>query len=179
MAPLPNLSTSVPEKIDFSMPNNATTAFALFNTDFLGYDLFSLSPSSNLALALMIQSLHIISPKFDTAVQGSIQSLIRDFKTAFDIIQLEEKLTTHALTLQDFNSGKETIIEILQNKLINGEALFLASGWAGSPAGHHISLEMIPITIEDKPMVSGRIINRGAGLNYHAQTLRHRKKLTC
>lgn len=157
-----------PSAIDFSSPENASLAFALLNTDFLGLDLSDYPTISKNALALMISSLKAQRDKLPEEDQEKIEQLLQKFQCAYEVEILRDAVARNCNTTTEFNAAKHDLQQRLMERLEKGESLYLSSGWAGSPAGHNINLELIPFRNEEGALVvKGRIQNRGSGIDKH------------
>ncbi len=156
-----------PSALDFSTPERASMAFALINSDFLNLDL-DYPTTSIIGLALMIASLEATKNKFLDEDQTRIEQLLKKFHGAYDIEIIKDDIVTNCTTTNEFNTGFHRLNQELIAQLEKEETLYLASGWAGRPAGHNITLELTPFKNSDGVlMVRGRIQNRGAGIQHH------------
>ena len=153
---------------DFSSPAKASLAFSLLNTDFLGFDFSDVPTTSKNALALMITSLEINKNRLPEEAQRNIEILLEKFRYAYEMELLHIKTIHHCNTPEEFRAANSELQNQLIERLKAEKPIYLASGWAGIPAGHHIALELTPFrNKEGVLMVKGLIQNRGAGIEHH------------
>lgn len=156
-----------PSVIDFSSPANASLAFVLLNTDFLGFDTSEYPTTSDNGLAMMIGFLKANRDKLPEEAQEKIKILLEKFQCAYEMRLLHQAIVDKCKTGEQFSAAKHVFIEALADRLKKGKNLYLSSGWAGKP-GHNINLELIPYQHSDGTlMVKGQIQNRGGGVDNH------------
>lgn len=160
---------TTPSKTNFSSAENASLAFVLLNTDFLTLDLSEYPTTSEKALAFMSDLLKKNREKLPKEVQANITKLLQKFDCAYEVEVLCNALAKECNTVKEFNRAQHILRQTLMDRLLRGETLYLKSGWAGTPSGHNITLELTPYQrVEDGAlMVKGRILNRGSGIDRH------------
>jgi len=165
--PHPIPPKSATPKVDPKLAAEASLAFVLLNSDFLGVSLSDYEITSKNGLELIMKSLKANRHHLPEEAQGRIDVLLNKFQTAYEIAVFQVTAASESKTTAQYKEAKDSLQKRIIQSLEKGESLYLPSGWAGKP-GHNINMELIPsLSSDGTMMVKGRIQNRGSGLKHH------------
>lgn len=96
------------------------------------------------------------------------EQLLNNYRLGYEIAQMYEKLQNIS-NPEDLMAQKTLLQKHILSKLQEHNEVFIPTGYAASPYGHAIGLQLKIVDKDGIPHVQGEVINRGEGLEYHGK----------
>jgi|GEM_PF-6465737 len=170
----PPLEPFGPDGPDLFTEENAKDLFAVAHTDLSGSDIGSAANRTN-TLQGLVNFFHSSDVPPELRDEESVQTINKELQTCLQYSKYSDSLVDGITFPEAQKLRTQKILQILRK---DGSAL-IPAGYNAYPSGHAILIRFTMHKEGEKEYISGDVINRGEGLNYHiGQTEGHRSRFS-